>query len=214
MAPLVAPLDSPPLPLKSLVNKGWLVDNLVIPQISYHDLFRPGSENDAIYNLSFLDKILDPASPGIVKITDLPPANLAEERATINTLNTSVLKRFFGSVFAHPLRAPDTIFNVSTHTKSATRAVGVPNYDTSQLLLPHSVHAFYDHPIQVQGFYGLGGESENTWVSVPAALATFHAKNPPEVTQHLYKTPMASGRLSRFYGEPLFQATVDTAIVT
>ena len=214
MAPLVARVDSPPSSPKFVVDKGWLVESLVIPEISYDDLFSADSEKNAIYNLSILDKILDQASPGIIKIINLPPANLEEERATTNTLNTIVLKRLFGSVFAHPLRAPDTTFNVSSHSKSATRAVGVPNYDISQRLLPHSDHAFYDNPIQVQGFYGLEGESENTWVSVPAALATFHAENPPEVTRFLYETPMTLGRLSRFYDDPLFQETVDTAIVT
>lgn len=36
----------------------------------------------------------------------------------------------------------------------------------------------------------------------------------PGSYDHLCKVPMAVGRISRFYGDPLYQATIDTAITT
>jgi len=135
------------------------------------------------------------------------------ERAHTNNLNTLVLKSLFGSTFIHPIRGPDTTFNVSSHSTDAHRSLGLANYDTTQLLLPHTDHTFYDHPVQVQGFYGLEGQSENTWVSLLAALATFEAEY-PDLLPYLHSTPMTLGRVSRFYGDPLYQATVDTRLTT
>ncbi|KAL8719956.1 MAG: hypothetical protein Q9225_003104 [Loekoesia sp. 1 TL-2023] len=211
MAPVVARLDSPQSneSAKDPVAQGWLVSDLKIPEISYRDLFqeKPNLERD----VEILDKILSPSASGIIRIVDLPPPDIASERAHQNNINTQVLKRLFASVFIHPIRGKDQTFNVSSHSHDATRKVGLPNYDTTQILLPHSDHAFYDNPIQVQGFYGLEGTSENTWVSVLAALHTMKEEH-PELYPYLLKTPAAVGRVSRFYGEPLYQATVDVPV--
>lgn len=214
MASLVAArVDSPQPAAKRTVPKGWTVDTLKIPEISYSDLSGKGLKQEQLDAtiLSTLDRILSSSSPGIVKIVDLPSPNIEDEHNHINNLNTLVLKLLFGSVFIHPIRGSDQTFNVSSHAHDSTRKVGLPNYDTTQVLLPHTDHAFYDHPIQVQGFYGLEGKSENTWVSVLAALETLE-KEAPESYHHLCNAPMAVGRVSRFYGDPLYQATVDTAI--
>ncbi|MCJ1305449.1 hypothetical protein MMC08_008263 [Hypocenomyce scalaris] len=214
MASLVAARSDRAQPArKRAITNGWTVDTLKIPEVSFNDLFREGIKQEQLDAtiLSIIDRILSSSSPGIVKIIHLPNPNLEDERNHINNLNTLVLKRLFGSVFIHPIRGSDQTFNVSSHAHDSTRKVGLPNYDTTQLLLPHSDHAFYDNPIQVQGFYGLEGESENTWVSVLAALETFK-REAPESYHHLCNAPMAVGRVSRFYGDPLYQATVDTAI--
>ena len=214
MAPLVARSDSPEAASKERSDlQGWLVDTLKIPEISYHEIFpkEPKQEDlDSITTL-VLHQLLDESMPGIVKIIDLPSPILEDERSHHNNINTQVLKRLFGSVFIHPIRGTDQTFNVSSHSDDAKRAVGVPNYDTTQLLLPHTDHAFYDNPIQVEGFYCLEGQSENTWVSAFATLATLKQES-PDLYEHLCKAPMALGRVSRFYGDPLYQATVDTAV--
>ena len=218
MAPLVGRSENPQSALKKEepILKGWLVDALEIPKISYQDIFPEGPEQEERSNhstLQVLNKLLDASSPGIVKIVDLPNPNFEDERNHKNNINTLVLKRLFGSVFVHPIRGSDQTFNVSSHSKDAERAIGVANYDTSQLLLPHSDHAFYDTPNQVQGFYGLEGQSENTWVSMLSALATFREEF-PHLYHHLRDTPVTIGRVSRFYGDPLYQATVDTPVTS
>lgn len=214
MASLVAArMDSPQPASVRAENKGWTVDTLQIPEISYSDLFREDISQEKLDAtiLSILDRILSSSCPGIIKITNLPNPNIEDERNHINNLNTLVLKRLFGSVFVHPIRGSDQTFNVSSHSHDSTRKVGVPNYDTTQTLLPHTDHAFYDNPIQVQGFYGLEGTSTNTWTSPLAALETLK-KEAPASYRHLCNAPMAVGRVSRFYGDPLYQATVDTAV--
>lgn len=218
MAPLVGRCESPQSAFEeqAISKEGWLVETLEIPEISYKDIFAEASEQENYSNdatLKVLDKLLDATWPGIVKIVDLPEPNFEDEQDHKNNINTLVLKRLFGSVFVHPLRGSDRSFNVSSHSKDAERAIGVSNYDTTQLLLPHSDHAFYDTPNQIQGFYGLEGQSENTWVSVLSVLATFREEF-PHLYQHLCKTPVTIGRVSRFYGDPLYQATVDTTVTS
>ena len=217
LAPLVGRSENPrSVPMEEITPKGWLAETLKIPEISYRDIFPEGpkqEERSRHVTLEVLTQLLDASSPGIVKIVDLPEPNFEDERNHKNNINTLVLKRLFGSVFIHPIRGTDQTFNVSSHSKDAERAVGVANYDTTQLLLPHSDHAFYDSPNQVQGFYGLEGQSENTWVSVLSALASFREEF-PNLYHHLRDTPMAIGRVSRFYGDPLYQATVDTPITS
>ena len=93
------------------------------------------------------------------------------------------------------------------------KIAGLPDYDTSQVFLPHSDHAFYPNPIQVMGFYGLEGESENAWESVPAVLATLE-NGSPELYGHLCKAPTTFGRASRIYGDPMYQVTAGTALTT
>ncbi|KAI4283605.1 MAG: hypothetical protein L6R35_005109 [Caloplaca aegaea] len=214
MAPLVAAkAESGQSAIKHAENKGWTVGSLEIPKVSYKELFRDDISQDEldVTIFSTIDKILSPSFPGIIKIVDLPEANLEDERNHINNLNTIVLKRLFGSVFVHPIRGADQTFNVSSHNHDSTRKIGLPNYDTTQILLPHTDHAFYDNPIQVQGFYGLEGTSLNTWTSPLAALEILKQEF-PESYKQLCTTPMAVGRLSRFYGGPLYQATVDTPV--
>ena len=217
MAPMVGRSESAqPAFEEQAISKGWLVETLEIPEISYQDIFAEGSNQEKHSNdvtLRVLDKLLDVSSPGILKIVDLPEPNFEDERNHENNINTLVLKRLFGSVFVHPIRGSDRSFNVSSHSKDAERGVGVANYDTTQLLLPHSDHAFYDTPNQIQGFYGLEGQSENTWVSVLSVLATFREEF-PNLYQHLRDNPVTIGRVSRFYGDPLYQATVDTTITS
>ena len=214
MAPLVASrTDSARSENADAPAKGWTVDTVKIPEVSYHDLFPEDIKREQLDAtiLSTLDMILGSTTAAIVKIVDLPEPNMEDEHNHINNLNTIVLKQLFGSVFVHPIRGADQTFNVSSHAHDATRKIGLPNYDTTQVLLPHTDHAFYDNPIQVQGFYGLEGTSENTFVSVLGALETL-MKEDPESYHHLCNAPMAVGRMSRFYGDALFQATVDTAI--
>lgn len=214
MAPLVAARAESPHPATKLVeDKGWTVDSLEIPEVSYKSLFDDDAKKEAVDSaiLATIDKILSPSSPGIIKIVDLPEPNFDDERNHVNNINTKVLKRLFTSVFYHPIRGADTTFNVSSHDHDATRKVGLPNYDTTQVLLPHVDHAFYDHPIQVMGFYGLEGTSLNTWTSPLAALETLKQES-PESYHHLCNAPITVGRMSRFYGEPLYQATVDTVV--
>ena len=215
MAPLVARLDSPratDLPKKDPLPIGWLVSSLEIPEVSYHDIFQEPSNTED--TLSILDKILSPTSLGIIKVTDLPIPSLATEHTHHDNLITHVLKRLFTSVYIHPIRGPDQTFNVSSHSHDSTRRLGLPNYDTTQLLLPHSDHAFLEYPIQVMGFYGLEGASHNTWVSVPAALHTMRQEH-SSLYPHLHRTPATTGRVSRFYGGvPLYQATVDVPLTS
>ena len=215
MAPLVAAeenCDRRPAS-RRLENKGWTTETLEIPGISYHDLFREGMKQEELNAtiLKTLDMILLPSSPGIIKIVDLPSPNIEEERKHTINLNTLILKRLFGSVFIHPIRGPDKTFNVSSHSHDSTRKVGLANYDTTQILPPHTDHTFYDNPIQVMGFYGLEGKSVNTWTSALAALETLKEEDPKSY-DHLCNSTMAVGRVSRFYGNPLFQATVDTLV--
>ena len=214
MAPLVASrTDSPKSENVDTRAKGWTVDTLKIPEISYHDLFPEHIKREQLDAtiLSTLDIILGSSTAAIVKIVDLPEPNVEDEHNHINNLNTIVLKQLFGSVFVHPVRGGERTFNVSSHAHDATRKVGLSNYDTTQVLLPHTDHAFCDTPIQVQGFYGLEGTSENTFVSALGALETLK-KEDLESYHHLCNAPMAVGRMSRFYGDALIHATVDTAI--
>lgn len=205
MAPLVAKYEGPRADLKQSAMQGWLVDTLEIPEVSYREIFPKEDKNEDLDDtiMKIPDQLLDESIPGIVKITDLPVPNIDEERNHKNNINTQVLKRLFGSVFIHPIRGHDQTFNVSSHNDDARRADGVPNYDTTQSLLPHTDHAFYTNPIQVQGFYCLEDQSENTWVSILVVLATFKQES-PDLYKHLCKAPMTFGRVSRFYGDPLY----------
>lgn len=212
MAPLVAAPQSSVVAKDPQPEKGWLVNTLNIPEISYEEIARLEEEDLDALRLRVLDSLLHKAAPGILKIIDLPDPNIKEEqkRDHKNNIITRVLKQLFGSVWVHPIRGADTTFNVSSHSDDAKRAE-LPNYDIKQVLLPHTDHAFYDSPVQIMGFYGLEGKSENTWVSSLAALHTFEVEN-PDLLKHLRTAPMAIGRVSRFYGLPLYQATVDAAV--
>jgi DUF971 family protein len=174
IAPFVAsPTNGEKATKPNDLNKGWQVDSLRIPEVSYHDIF--DDEDNIRLNqvyLTILDHLLHPSSPGLIKITNMPPPNFEDELNHVNNLNTLILKKLFGSVFAHPTRGNDKSFNVSSRAAEAEKRKELPNYDTDQVLLPHADHAFYEQPIQVQGWYILEGTSENTFVSAPASLET------------------------------------------
>ncbi|KAI4151369.1 MAG: hypothetical protein L6R39_002054 [Caloplaca ligustica] len=193
-------------------QRGWTTDTLKIPEIPYNRIFvnQQSEEDKDNVNLSILSLILDCSSAGIVKITGLPTPNMEEEK-NHKSVTTKILKHLFGTVWQHPKREADTTFNVASHNDDQKRANDLPNYDTNQVLLPHSDHAFYDNPIQVMGFYCLEGKSENTWVSSLAALETMKREE-PELFKYLHTAPMALGRVSRSYGPPLFQGTLDTPV--
>ncbi|KAK5120446.1 hypothetical protein LTR85_006385 [Meristemomyces frigidus] len=214
MAPIVALLPhGETAPKPSDMNKGWTLHTLDIPEVSYKDIFADNIQQERMNDLmlTILDHLLLPTSPGLVRVVDLPPPNVEDELNHVNNLNTILLKKIFGSVFMHPARGADKSFNVSSRAVEAEKRKELPNYDTNQVLLPHADHAFYEQPIQVQGWYILEGESENTWVSMPAALETLK-EEAPDSYHALCNTPLALGRVSAFYGQSVFQMTVDTAV--
>ena len=215
MAPLVGRSESPhSIPMEDVSPKRWLADAFEIPEISYQAIFPAGSKQEEFSNhviLQVLNKLLDASSPGIVKIVDLPKPNLEDERSHKNNFNFLVFKRLMRIIFIHPNHGTDQTFNVSSHSKDAERTVSVADYDTTQLGLPYSHHSFNDNPDQVQGFYGLEGQVVTTWVYVLSALATFREEF-PNLYHYLRDTPMTIGRVSHHYGDPLYQATVDTPI--
>ena len=210
MAPLVAKasiIEDPPL------AKGWLAQSLTIPHVAYGDIFSESFEQSTATVVRIIDELLDRSSAGIIKVVGLPAPDVASEREKKNTLVTKVLKQIFGSVFVHPRRGADRTFNVASHhEEDVKRAVGLPNYDTTAVLLPHVDHAHYENPIQVQGWYGLEGESENTFVSSLATLRTLKEES-PHLFEHLCQAPLAFGRVVHYYNPPLYQATTD-AVVT
>ena len=209
MAPLVAKVsivESQP------IAGGWLGQTLNIPHIAYADIFSESVEQSNKTVVRILDELLDQCNAGIIKVVGLPAPDLASEREKKNTLVTKVLKQIFGSVFVHPRRGADQTFNVASHHKEdVKRAVGLPNYNTNEVLLPHVDHAHYENPIQVQGWYGLEGESENTFVSSLATLRTLKEES-PDLLKHLCQAPATFGRVVHYYSPPLYQATADTVV--
>ena len=204
----------PSIPMEHVSPKRWLADPSKVPEFSYQTLFLGDPETEEFSNqviLRVLNELLDESSPGIVKIVDLPEQNLKDKRKPKNNFSVFVLKRLFGCVSIYGFRGTDQTFNGSSDSKDAERAAGVANYDTTQPVLPYSHLSFNDNPDQVQGFYLLEGQIETTWVNALSALKTFHEEF-PKLYHYLLKTPMTIGRVSRFDGEPLYQATVDTPI--
>lgn len=65
------------------VTKRWLVETLVIPEISYYGLFNGGLKQEQLNAtiLSVLDNFLSPSAPGIVKVIDPPAQNIDDERS-------------------------------------------------------------------------------------------------------------------------------------
>ncbi|MCJ1399377.1 hypothetical protein MMC11_002579 [Xylographa trunciseda] len=212
LAPIVAKQHGCVASSKSSMPSGWLVENLQIPQFRFQDIFSENVEHfDNVKGL-ILDNLLTDSAAGIIKISGVPVPDINAERSQKNNLVTEILKRIFGSVFQHPMRGTDETFKVTTQYKEGSaRATELPNYDTSQLLLPHVDHAHYENPARIQGFYGLEGQSENTFVSGLAALATVREED-SDLFRALCTAPMAVGRVAQFYDPPLFQATVDTAV--
>lgn len=156
MAPIVAATTTKSMPtFLPVVDDGWTTDSINIPEISYHAIFSTTATLEEVNStaLRVLDLLLSPRSAGIVKIVDLPEPNFEDELNHTRNINTLVLKKLFGSVFVHPTRGSDRSFNVSSRSAEATKRKNLPNYDTNQVLLPHADHAFYEHPINVQGWY-------------------------------------------------------------
>nr|POE77926.1 isoform 7 of trimethyllysine dioxygenase, mitochondrial [Quercus suber] len=193
--------------------EGWNTDTIDIPEVSYLDIFLEGldcSKANATH-LKIVDHLLSPSSFGLIKVVDIPPPNVEDELNHTRNLNTRILNKLFGATYFHPARGADKSFNVSSRSAEAKKRKNLPNYDTNQVLLPHADHAFYEQPINVQGWYILEGTSENTFVSAKAALETLKEED-PESYRLMCMTPMTLGRRSDYYGESVYQMTIDTAI--
>lgn len=119
-------------------TQGWTVESLNIPDVSYKELFDTETEPERLDTLmlAVLDHLLGASSTGLVKIVDLPDPNYEDELNHVNNLCTLILKKIFGSVFIHPTRGADKSFNVSSRSSEADKRKELPNYDTSQVLLP------------------------------------------------------------------------------
>ena len=193
---------------------GWLPHTLTIPEVSYASLFPGLSTHEAADAtiLQIFHDLLHKSAAGIIKVCDLPTPNVEAERGKKDTIVTQVLKQIFGSVFVHPIRGTDRTFNVASHhQEDSKRGLGLSNYDTNQVLLPHVDHAHYIHPIRVQGWYGLEGESENTFVSALAVLSTMRTEA-PDLFETLFTAPMAVGRVAHYYKPAMYQATTGTVV--
>ena len=194
--------------------KGWLVNTLTIPEIAYTEIFPENSTSEMSQKTAawIYDILLHESGPGIVKVVGLPDPIVEDERNGKNALVTQILRQLFGSVFVHPRRGPDLTFNIASHhEKDVKKGNMLPNYNTSQALLPHADQSHYLHPTRVQALYNLEGESENTFVSCPAALETLREET-PHLFEHLCTAPMALGRVAHWYKPSLYQATIDTAV--
>src|SRR6266480_1300935 len=211
-APLVPKHHSDETAQKGLqLPKGWLANTLEMPEISYTEIFPSISHAAA---LRIYETLVHDSFPGILKITNLPSPIIANERKGENALVTKVLKQIFGSVFVHPRRGPDLTYNVASHyERDVKKGMVLPNYDISQLLLPHVDQSFYQHPTRIVGLYNLEGESENTFVSCPAALQTLKEES-PELVEPLLTAPMTIGRVAHMYSPPQYQAATSTPITT
>jgi trimethyllysine dioxygenase len=215
-APLVAKQHGRAVGTTESEQSAWMAHNVDIPKFSYLDIFpkhatpdRLDAIKEKIYNV-----LLQDSKVGIIKVVDLPPPNLESERAKKNTLVTKVLKQLFQSVFFHPIRGTDMTFNIASHhPDDSRRGRSLPNYNTDQVLLPHTDHSHYEHPARVQGLYALEGDSENTFVSFIAALHTMTAEA-PHLVEHLRTAPVAYGRVAHFYTPTMYNATCDTAIMS
>lgn len=216
MAPLVAKRRDVETRTSEINPTGWLADELAVPEVSYRDLF---PENNSLLpedldaaKERILDAVLLKSALGIVKVVDLPAADLESERKRENTIVTKVLKELCGSVYFHPMRGADKSFNVTSHyTEDMKPGVVLPNYNTKKVLLPHSDHSHYTYPARIQGLYALEGQSENTFVSCFATLATLK-KEAPHLYEPFCNAPMATGRVAHFYKPSMYQATTDTAV--
>jgi trimethyllysine dioxygenase len=215
LAPLVAKMHDPtPVATKPIIPKGWLANEIVIPEISYHKIMGEGLSNEEYTATKawILDTLLLDGSPGIFKITDLPEVDTFKESTQVDNLLTVILKRLFGAVFQHSMRPPDATFKIASHYhESANRITELPNYDTAEILLPHTDHSHYDNPVRVQGFHAVQGYSENTFIHSFAALQTLYDED-PDLYDALCNAPYILGRIAQFYKPSLHQTTVDTAV--
>lgn len=212
MAPIVARQHAAEPSAKPELQPGWLAASLSVPEFAYRDIYTEDTDRFDYVKSQIFENLLLESATGIIKITGLPTPDFHAERSQKDNLVTRILKKLFGGVFQHPMRGTDETFKVSTNYEPASkRAVELPNYNTDEVLLPHVDHAHYGSPARVQGFYGLEGQSENTFVSAWAALATLKEES-PGLFEQLCSASMVIGRVAQFYNPPLIQSTVDTAV--
>lgn len=216
LAPIVARQENPtPVIMNGqrIISSGWRAAELVIPEVPYNEIMgdHPADGFHAT-KARILDLLLLDQSPGILKITGLPKPDVLMESTQRNNLVTAVLKKLFGAVFQHSMRGPDETFKIASHYHvSASRIVELPNYDTDEILLPHTDHSHYENPVRIQGFHAVEGTSENTFVNAWACLETLQDES-AELYDALAGAPMVIGRVAQFYNPPLCQTTVDSAV--
>jgi len=210
-APLVANHhEKEPKPKALRIPKGWQVNTLNMPEISYNDIF---PEIPDTTSLRICEILLDNSAPGILRVTNLPPAIAEDERRGENTLLAKVLTQIFGSVFSHPRRGPEVAYTMASHHEQyANKGKLVPNYNLTSVLLPHFDQSMYQHPSLIDGLYNIEGESLNTFVSCPAVLQTLQDEC-PELVEPLFTTPVAFGRVAHIYSPPQYQGTTPTTVI-
>lgn len=131
----------------SAKHRGWLTETIEILSIDYNFIFpqeNPTLQQQTAITIKIIDLLFHEGKSGILKIVNLPPADVESERERQNTLVTKILKQLFGAVFAHPRRGPDQSFNISSDYGRDKHRVELHNYRTDSLLLPHCDHAHYD----------------------------------------------------------------------
>ncbi|KZL69537.1 gamma-butyrobetaine dioxygenase protein [Colletotrichum incanum] len=196
------------------IPRGWLSQDLIVPEITFKEIMEERTDVDksSTAKTTVLDTLLLDSEPGIIKVTNLPSVDPSSESSQKDNLLTMVLKQLFGSVFQHPRRGPDETFKIASHYHaSSSQAVELPNYDTSELLLPHTDHSHYNNPVRVQGLHAVEGSTENTFINAFSVLTTL-VNEDKDMYDALCKAPMIMGRKAEFYDPPLKQTTVDTAV--
>jgi trimethyllysine dioxygenase len=216
LAPLVAKQLEPVTEVaeKPAICKGWLANELVIPELSYQKIAGEdlSTEEFLATKAWILDTLLLEGSPGIIKIAHLPEVDTYTESTQVGNLLTDILKLLFGAVFQHSMRPPDATFKIASYYhESTSRIRELPNYDTSEILLPHADHSHYDNPVRVQGLHAVQGHSENTFIDAFAALSTLREED-LDLYEALCTAPYILGRVAQFYSPALYQTTVDTAV--
>ena len=117
-----------------------------MPELDYRQIFpceNPTEEQREAITIKVTDILLHGNSSGIVKIINVPEADIASEKKRQNTLVTKVLNQIFGSVFSHPRRPPNETFNVTDDYGADKLRGKLHNYQTKHVLLPHCDHAHY-----------------------------------------------------------------------
>lgn len=191
------------------IPPGWLPKDFQVPEISYHDIYPTLSEET---KLRIYEGLVHESFPGLLKITDMPPAAPDAERKGENTLVHNLLIKVFGHIFVHPRRGGELTYNIASHfERDVKKGLAVPNYNTNNYLMPHADQAFYNVPTRLAGLYILEGESDNTFVSSSSVLRTFREEF-PELLEPLLTTPMTLGRAGHLYSPTQFQATVSSVV--
>lgn len=209
-APLVAKSEGDEATPEDLqIPPGWLPKDFKVPEVSYNDVYPTLAEAT---KLRIYEGLVHPSFPGLLKITDMPPAEPEAERKGENTLVHNLLLKVFRRVYFHPRRGGDLTYNIASHfERDVKKGLAVPNYNTNNYLMPHADQTFYNVPTRIAGLYILEGESDNTFVSSSSVLRTFKEEN-PELLEPLLKTPMTLGRAGHLYFPTQFQATVSSVV--